>query len=174
MLPASTLPPAPPPAAPAGGGTALRSLALRSLSAEQAGALPAAGILVLRVGTGVPVAWLHGLHKVQDGIAYLDAARPWPLVADVAALGFPAPVLFAALASASQLLGGILLVAGLLTRWAAAGVAASMAAAVWLNLAGGGPDAQLAGLYGVAAAALALLGGGRYSLDRLWTRHAGP
>ena len=50
---------------------------------------------------------------------------PWPLVGDVVAVGLPVPTLFATLAALTQLVGGLLLAAGLFTRPSALGVSAA-------------------------------------------------
>ena len=134
---------------------------------------PAVGLLVLRAVVGLLVAALHGWHKVAEGVAHAATGAPWPLVADVEALGLPAPLAWAWAASLAQFGGGLALAAGAATRPAGAAVASTMAVAVWLNVSTGGPDAELAALYGLVAGAFALVGGGPYALDRRLVDHVG-
>ena len=85
---------------------------------------------------------------------------------DTVQLGFPLPVVFAALAALSQFVGGWLLAIGACTRIAAFLVASTMVTALVFNLQSGGPDAQLAGLYALVTGTFVLTGGGRWSVDR--------
>ena len=88
----------------------------------------------------------------------------------MASLGFEPGALFAVLVCAAEFFGGLMLAAGLLTRPAAALVAAVMGVAViqvhwgagffWTE---GGFEYPL--LWGLIAVALVLRGGGRYSAD---------
>lgn len=77
-------------------------------------------LTLLRVVVGV-IMVVHGFNKVVD---------PTHFQAAVTKLGFPAPTLFAYLAIAAELLGGLGLIAGFLTRVSAFGVAATMLVAV--------------------------------------------
>lgn len=121
--------------------------------------------LVLRVVTGI-VFGLHGLQKLQGGL---------PATAGfLSSLGFPMPELFAALLIAAELGGGILLVLGLLTRWAAKAVTLVALVALFFVhlpngffLATGGYEFIL--LLLAASVSLMLTGAGKWSLDRmLW------
>jgi len=125
------------------------------------------GVTVLRVVFGLLVATLHGWHKVVDGWRYVADGVDWPLLHDTMQLGLPFPVSFAVAAALSQFAGGWLLMAGAATRIAALLVAATMTTAMWFNIATNGRDVQLAALYALMAAAFALIGGGRWSIDRL-------
>jgi putative oxidoreductase len=78
----------------------------------------------------------------------------------------------AGLAATSQFAGGVLLLIGAFTRVAAFFVASTMLTALVFNLRTGGPDAQLAGLYALVAAAFILTGGGRWSVDHALSRSA--
>jgi putative oxidoreductase len=134
---------------------------------------PDYGVLILRAGTGVMVTLIHGLHKVEDGLAFFIVGRPWPLIAEVVELGLPFPVLFAELAAAGQLVGGLFLGVGLFTRISAATVAFTMLVAVTANLKLGGPDTELAALYSLISLSFAFIGGGRISLDQMWRLRSG-
>lgn len=119
--------------------------------------------LVLRLGVGVIFA-MHGWQKLQGGL---------PAVAGlVSSLGFPAPEFFAVLLIAAELLGGIMLIVGFLTRWAAKSlVVVSLVALFMVHLPNGffmstgGYEFILLLLAG--SVSLALSGAGKWSLDRM-------
>lgn len=121
--------------------------------------------LVLRLATGAIFA-LHGLQKLQGGLPGTTGF--------VSSLGFPMPEVFAVLLIAAELGGGILLILGLLTRWAAkALVVVSLCALFLVHLpngffmATGGYEYIL--LLLAASVSLMLTGAGKWSLDRmLW------
>lgn len=119
--------------------------------------------LVLRVVTGVIFAF-HGWQKLQGGLAGTTGL--------VQSLGFPMPELFAVLLIVAELGGGILLILGLLTRWAATFTAiVSLVALVLVHLpngfsmATGGYEYIL--LLLAASVSLMLSGAGKWSLDRV-------
>lgn len=125
-------------------------------------ALADAGLLVLRVFTGLALALAHGLGKVPPSDGFVGM---------VGKLGFPAAEVFAWGAGFIELGGGLLLAAGLLTRPAAALIVVNMTAAVLLAHAGdpfGGREKAL--LFGVIALTFAVIGAGRYSIDALLRR----
>lgn len=133
----------------------------------------AAGLLLLRVVTGGLVFFVHGWHKLPGGLAYLRHGTPWPLAAEIAEMGLPAPVPAAYFATAVQFLAAPLLVLGLGTRIVALLLTAVLAGAVAQNLLSG-RDPQLALLYATNMTALTLMGGGRYSCDAFLTgKHKG-
>lgn len=121
-----------------------------------------AGLALLRVVTGLSLAFGHGLAKLPP---------PDRFVKIVAALDFPAPVLFAWAAGMSEFVGGLLLAVGLMTRPAAATLVITMAVAVFGQHADDPFKAsELATLYGTIALAFALAGSGRLGLDRIVNR----
>src|SRR5690625_3369809 len=69
-----------------------------------------AGLLILRVGLGLTLAFAHGWGKIPPADGFVGM---------VGGLGFPAPTLFAWLAGLAEFAGGLLLAIGLLTRSAA-------------------------------------------------------
>lgn len=71
----------------------------------------------LRVVAGLSMAALHGSGKVPPSDQLIEG---------VAAMGFPMPVLFAWLAGLAELLGGIFLAVGFLTRPSAFFIAITM------------------------------------------------
>ena len=93
-------------------------------------------------------------------------------------MGIPFPTLSAVAVTAAELLGGLALVAGFGTRWAALPIAFSMAvAALTVHLKGGfflpnGVEYVLT-LF-VASVALSLTGSGAFSIDGLRSRRAAP
>jgi putative oxidoreductase len=125
-----------------------------------------AGALLLRVILGI-VMFAHGYNHVFNGGKLPGVAR-W-----FASLGFRAPRLQAANASFTELGVGPLLVLGLLTPLAAAGVVGTMSVALVANhlkngffifRPGEGYEYVLTLLIG--ALALACLGGGEWSVDQ--------
>lgn len=141
-------------------------------------------LLILRLA-GFGLALAHGLDK----LILLATGEGATFIAEVAALGFPLPALFAWLATLAELVGGLLIGFGIWTRAAAAFAAFTMLIASfaqhrlhlhilsWVGLAPV-PDETLARwgnpeesfLYLLVCLALLLMGGGRYSLQRLFRR----
>ena len=126
---------------------------------------PAAPLL-LRLVTGVVMA-AHGWEKLQGGPAGFGEGM-------LAGLGVPAPVLVAWVVTAIELGGGLLLIAGLLTRIAALLNSAVLIGAISLVKIdvgliadeGAGAELDLALLAGLVA--VALTGPGRLALDRVF------
>lgn len=120
------------------------------------------GLLLLRVVTGIALAYAHGMGKVPPSARF---------IARVGEMGLPAPELFAWLAGAAEFGGGILLALGLLTRPAAFLVFGNMVI-VTLMAHAGDPfgDREKAVLFGAIALLYVLTGAGRYSLDALIRR----
>ncbi len=124
------------------------------------------GLLALRLAAGA-IFISHGAGKV--GI--IDGPGIEGVTGMVAGLGFPMPGLFAILLAASEFVGGILLVLGFLTRFAAFTQVIAMLVAVfmvhWANGLSGPGGYEFAMLLGVAAFTLMLDGAGRFSVDRM-------
>ena len=124
------------------------------------------GLLVLRVIVGVLIA-LHGLQKLTGpgpagfGRMTLDS------------LGVPAPVVMGYVVTFVELVGGVLLILGLLTRLAALVLAIDLIVAIILVktkvglIASSAAGAELDLAYVAAFVALLLMGPGKASLDRL-------
>jgi putative oxidoreductase len=125
------------------------------------------GSSILRIAIGLMMAFGHGLAKVPP---------PEGFVKLVAGLGFPLPEVFAWAAGLSELLGGLLIAAGLFTRPASLLLACTMAVAAFLQhgsdplFSRTGASKEMAVLYLLAAVAFALAGSGRWSLDALLRR----
>jgi putative oxidoreductase len=118
-----------------------------------------AGLLVLRLFTGLALAFAHGLGKVPVSPKF---------VAGVAEMGFPAPALFAWLAAGAELAGGILLAIGLFTRPSAFFIAVTMGIAGFVRHADDPfSSKEKAFLFCAAAIVFLLAGAGRYSVDAM-------
>ena len=122
------------------------------------------GPLFLRVGVGSVFAW-HGWQKFDQGVSgYADF---------LASLNVPLPDIVAWLQVVAEGVGGLMLVAGLFTRFVAIPLIVISIGAIWLvktevgfivpDAAGAELDTALLG----GELALLFLGPGRYSLDAL-------
>ncbi len=119
------------------------------------------GLAILRVLMGLGIAW-HGFGKI------FTEGRMEGFTEGVSEMGFPMPVIFAWAAALSEFLGGILMAAGLLTRWAALFVFATMGVAAFIHHADDPFDVtEKALLYWAASLSIIFLGAGRFSLDYL-------
>lgn len=118
---------------------------------------PDLGLLALRLGVGVTMAFGHGLGKLPPSDGFIDGT---------AEMGFPLPVLFAWAAALSEFAGGLLIAVGLATRPAALFLAVTMAVATFVRHDGllfG--EAEKAWLFLIATVAILIAGPGRYALD---------
>lgn len=122
--------------------------------------------LLLRLVVGLNLV-PHGMQKAFGafGGRGMDA-----FAESLAKMGYPAPTLFAWLVMLTELVGGILIALGLLTRPAALALLGFMAVAVMTHFArgffwtAGGFEYPL--MWGVAALFFLIRGGGPYSVDR--------
>jgi putative oxidoreductase len=134
------------------------------------------GLLVLRAGIGLIMAFGHGLGKLwSDG----GLGPPDRFVSGVEGLGFPAPLLFAWLSVFAEFFAALLIAAGLLTRPAALMLAGNMFVAAFLGHSGDPffgppPSKEPAMLFMIPALALMFIGAGRYSLDARLLGGRGP
>jgi putative oxidoreductase len=152
-------------------------------SREPAGIRLDLGLLVLRLA-GFGLAYAHGWGKLVRMVS-----GDTGFVEGVARLGFPLPVVFAWAAALAESLGGLLVLLGLGTRVAAALCAFTMLVAAFgthhahhhaliqLGLASFPPETvkawgkpEMALIYALPFVALALVGGGRFALERLLRR----
>jgi putative oxidoreductase len=125
------------------------------------------GLLVVRLTVGLVLAG-HGAQKL---FGWFDGPGLEATSAGFARMGYDPGKLFAALAGASELVGGLLLALGLLTPLATAAIVGVMfnavAAVHWEKgvwAANGGFEYPL--LIGMVGTAIALTGPGRLALDR--------
>jgi putative oxidoreductase len=142
------------------------------------------GFLVLRLA-GIGLALAHGWPKV----ARFVAGEGEQFFQGVERMGFPFPVVFGWAAAISELIGGLFIALGLLTRVASFFAAFTVATAAFLrhrlaeqSLAFFGlmeipedvlesyGDPERAAVYLLIFVALIFLGGGRFSLDRLFRK----
>ena len=143
------------------------------------------GLLALRL-CGFGFAALHGWGKV---VALSTQGADAGIVAGIERMGFPVPFLFAWAAALAEFAGGLLVGIGLFTRTAAAFASVTMVVAaflrhrlaqhvlVWLGAMQVAPETvekwgspELAAVYLAVFVALALMGGGRLSVDRFLRR----
>ena len=117
-----------------------------------------AGLALLRIFTGISLAFAHGVGKIPPGEG---------LVTRAGELGFPMPALFAWAAALSELLGGICLALGLFTRLSGFFIAFTMLVAI-LGVHAADPyqRKELAFMYFFVAIAFMLKGSGDWSVDR--------
>lgn len=131
------------------------------------------GPLALRIGIGLVFA-VHGWQKFDDGVGnfadYLDS------------LNVPAPDLVAWLQTFAEGIGGLMLIAGVLTRLVAVPLIVTMIGAIWLVkvdigfVVGDATGAELETGLLVGLLALLFIGPGRYSVDEAmgWEASAVP
>jgi uncharacterized membrane protein YphA (DoxX/SURF4 family) len=63
-----------------------------SLNPDPQNLLAAIEHLVLRASVGLMIFYIHGWHKLEGGVAYLQHGTPWKLAEEVAEMRFPAPM----------------------------------------------------------------------------------
>lgn len=121
-------------------------------------ALDGVAYALLRVVAGVALA-IHGWPKIQD---------PMKLVGMVEGLGFAPGPLWAVLLAATEFIGGILLVLGLLTRPAALAATIVLLVTVyfhWVVQSQGWSGSEKSILWSAMAFLLFVRGGGAFSVD---------
>jgi putative oxidoreductase len=116
-----------------------------------------AGLALLRIFTGIALAFAHGYSKVPPGEGLITRAGE---------MGFPMPVFFAWAAGLSEFLGGIFLALGFLTRISSFFIAFTMLVAL-VGVHGADPfnRQELAFMYLFVALAFLLKGAGDWSVD---------
>lgn len=146
---------------------------LARLRAERPWAVPErahidAALVILRIAVGVTFV-AHGVDKLTD----LTAATLF-----FETLGIPAASLMAPLVSVTELVGGLLLLAGLATPLAGVALAGDMLVAYLTAHIGHGffvsdGGGELVLLLGACALMLAVAGPGRFSVDRVLVSRTG-
>ena len=66
--------------------------------------------------TGLMIFYIHGWHKLEGWIAYLQNGTPWKLAEEVAGMHFPAPLASAVAATFVQYICSLFIIIGLFTR----------------------------------------------------------
>src|SRR5260221_1037867 len=92
------------------------NLIRKTLSVEPGSKLETWGHFLLRVSAGLMIFYIHGWHKLEGWIAYLQHGTPWKLAEEVSGMHFPAPLAAAAVATPVPLICSLCVVLGLLTR----------------------------------------------------------
>jgi putative oxidoreductase len=136
----------------------------KSLTVEPNGAAATFGHLFLRVSAGTMIFYIHGLHKLEGWIAYLQHGTPWTLAEEVAGMHFPAPLASAVAATLVQFICSLFIIVGLFTRINTLLLFGALSGAILQNLLAD-RDPQLAILYTVVVLTLAFMGSGKISLD---------
>lgn len=128
-------------------------------SGKYSGVAANLGLLIGRLGFGILLAVQHGLRKLPPSDRFIGG---------VGDMGFPAPLIFAWLATLAEFAGGLLIAAGLLTRPAALFIAFNMCVAGFLRHAADPMQKkELAIVYLFFALIYLFVGAGRYSIDWL-------
>ena len=140
------------------------NLLKKSLDTNPGSAATTLGHFFLRVAVSSMIFYIHGLHKLEGGIAYLRDGTPWTLLKEVSGMHFPAPLASAIIATIIQFICSLFLAAGLFTRLNAILLLGALSGAILQNLLAG-RDPQLAILYTLTVVTLAFMGGGKFSLD---------
>jgi uncharacterized membrane protein YphA (DoxX/SURF4 family) len=140
------------------------NLLKKSLTVEPTGAAATFGHLFLRISTGLMIFYIHGWHKLEGWIAYLQNGAPWKLAEEVAGMHFPAPIASAVVATLVQFICSLFIIVGLFTRINALLLFGALSGAILQNLLAS-RDPQLAIMYTLVVLTLAIMGGGRISLD---------
>jgi putative oxidoreductase len=120
---------------------------------------PDFGLLVLRVFTGLAMAFAHGLKKIPPAEGFINA---------IAQIGFPLPTFFAWSAGLAEFAGGLLIAVGLFTRHASLFLGFTMAVAAFgAHAADPFSKQELSLLYLAVCVLIVFQGAGRFSLDRM-------
>ena len=117
------------------------------------------GLLILRISIGTMLIH-HGYEKTADIENFADAfVRP---------IGLPFPILSSYIAAYSEIYGRWLVIAGLLTRFAALSIVGTIGVAIYHAIVTAGFNIyllELLVLYMGGALCILLLGGGDFALD---------
>ncbi|MFH1806741.1 MAG: DoxX family protein [Pseudomonadota bacterium] len=122
--------------------------------------------VIVRVTTGLLLV-PHGAQKLFGAFGGygLEGTAGW-----LSSIGFEPGLLFALLIGLLEFVGGLMLVAGLLTRPVAAAIVAFMTVAFFIHLPAGYAwnegGVEMPVFWGLMALSLVIRGGGAYSLDR--------
>jgi putative oxidoreductase len=118
------------------------------------------GLLGLRVFTGLSMALAHGVGKIPPSGGFIGAVED---------LGFPSPTFFAWAAALAELVGGLFLAAGFLTRFSAFFILVTMLVAAFGMHGGDGfAEQEKALLFAAACLPFMLAGCGRVGVDQLF------
>src|SRR6266853_5237443 len=113
------------------------NLLKKSLTVEPNGAAATFGHLFLRIAAGLMIFYIHGWHKLEGWIAYLQHGTPWKLAEEVTEMHFPAPLASAVAATLVQFICAPFIAVGLFTRINAALLVGALSGATLQNLLAG-------------------------------------
>lgn len=118
-----------------------------------------AALLILRLTTGLVLAFGHGIGKVPPSARFAEG---------LGEMGLPIPTFFAWCSGLAEFGCGLLLAAGLLTRIASAFIAINMIVVVFVAHSGLIlSEGETGFLYLIAALFFLMVGAGRFSLDQV-------
>jgi len=106
----------------------------KSLDTDPSSPMATWGHLILRASIGAMIFYIHGWHKLEGGLAYLQHGTPWTLLKEVAEMHFPAPLASAFAATAVQFICAPLVALGLFTRLNASLLVATLSVAILQNV----------------------------------------
>lgn len=118
---------------------------------------------MIRITVGA-ILLVHGWGKINSGIS--------PLAGYLGKVGLTPPLPLAYVVYINETVGAVCIMLGLATRFFAASIAIELAVALWIVHAAKGFGASAGGyeyvlMWGIIMFAIALRGGGPYSLDRV-------
>jgi putative oxidoreductase len=118
---------------------------------------------MIRITLGA-IMLVHGWGKIVNGIS--------PLASYLGRVGLTPPTPLAYVVYINETVGAVCIILGLFTRFFAASIAIELAIALWIVHAAKGFGASAGGyeyvlMWGIVMFAIALRGGGPYSLDRV-------
>lgn len=125
-----------------------------------------AGLLWLRIGAGLSLFFLFGLHKIGDALTFLHTGQ-WQFVDFNRKVGLPLPVLIAFVQTLNENVSALLVALGLWTRMAGTLLFVGFVAATACSIKAGEQAWLFAAYFAVMFGTLALAGGGRFSIDQL-------
>src|SRR5437870_12304024 len=118
----------------------------KSLTVEPNGAAATFGHLFIRISAGLMIFYIHGWHKLEGWMDYLQNGTPWKLAEEVAGMHFPAPLASAVAATLVQFICSFFIIIELITRTNAILLFVELSDAILPNLLSG-REPQLAILY---------------------------
>ena len=120
------------------------------------------GLFVIRLFTGISLAFAHGIGKVPPSDGFIDG---------ISEMGFPFPGFFAWMSAIAEFFGGIFLTLGLATRPFALLIGINMGVAVFLGHAEDPfSTKEKALLFFFIALFVFITGAGKYSVDNVINR----
>src|SRR5579864_5376042 len=93
-----------------------------------------AGLLILRVGAGLSLLVGFGWPKLEDAVLFAVAGHTWSFADTTRSIGLPAPVIVACYQTLNESLGAVLVMGGILSRWASASLSVSFLAATYVGI----------------------------------------